>query len=125
MDIKFLKDFKFTANFTLDNVYRHDTNYQNNEYGYGAQVNGWIQKYSKHAFQYNTQQLLNYNKNVNDIHAIDVMIGHEFSKTDDNSIEAYKHPRAGQRYHSRRQRIYFVAQYHRAGGLLHACELYL
>jgi len=34
--------------------------------------------------------LLNYNKNVNDIHAIDVMIGHEFSKTDDNSIEAYK-----------------------------------
>ncbi len=67
VDIKFLKDFKFTANFTLDNVYRHDTNYQNNEYGYGAQVNGWIQKYSKHAFQYNTQQLLNYNKNVNDI----------------------------------------------------------
>ncbi len=90
VDIKFLKDFKFTANFTLDNVYRHDTNYQNNEYGYGTQINGWIQKYSNHAFQYNTQQLLNYNKNVNDIHAIDVMIGHEFSKTDDNSIEAYK-----------------------------------
>ena len=90
VDIKFLKDFKFTANFTLDNIYRHDTSYQNNEYGYGTQINGFIAKASNHAFQYNTQQLLNYNKTVSDIHAIDVMIGHEFSKTDNSTIEVYK-----------------------------------
>ncbi len=90
VDITFLKDFKFTANFTLDNVYRKDTGYQNNEYGYGTQTNGWIAKSSYNTFQYNTQQLLSYTKSVNDIHDIDVMIGHEFSKTDDSSLEAYK-----------------------------------
>ena len=46
VDINFLKDFKFTANVTMDNVYTHLTNFQNNEEGYAAQegVNGWIGK---------------------------------------------------------------------------------
>ena len=90
-EITFLKDFKFTTNFTLDNVYRMDTYYQNNEWGYAADpdMNGFVQKYVNHYYSYNTQQLLNYTKKVND-HSIDAMVGHEFSKTDSRTVEAYK-----------------------------------
>lgn len=90
VDITFLKDFKFTANFTLDNVYNYTTYFQNNEYGYGANQNGFVQKSVSHYNSYNTQQMLSYTKSINDLHDIDVMIGHEFNKTDNNSLAAYK-----------------------------------
>lgn len=90
VDITFLKDFKFTANFTLDNVYNYTTYFQNNEYGYGVSQNGFVQKSVSHYASYNTQQMLSYNKSINDLHDINVMIGHEFSKTDNNSLSAYK-----------------------------------
>ena len=90
VDITFLKDFKFTANFTLDNVYNYFTYFQNNEYGYGANQNGFVQKSVTHYNSYNTQQMLSYTKSINDLHDIDVMIGHEFNKTDNNSLAAYK-----------------------------------
>lgn len=90
VDITFLKDFKFTANFTLDNVYNYSTYFQNNEYGYGTNLNGFVQKEVSNYMSYNTQQMLNYNKTVNDVHDIDVMIGHEFNKTDNNALSAYK-----------------------------------
>ena len=90
VDITFLKDFKFTANFTLDNVYNYTTYFQNNEYGYGANQNGFVQKSVTHYNSYNTQQMLSYTKSINDLHDIDVMIGHEFNKTDNNSLAAYK-----------------------------------
>ena len=90
VDITFLKDFKFTANFTLDNVYNYTTYFQNNEYGYGTSLNGLVQKSVSHYNSYNTQQMLNYKKSINDLHNVDVMIGHEFNKTDNNSLAAYK-----------------------------------
>ena len=90
VDITFLKDFKFTANFTLDNVYNYTTYYQNNQYGYGTSINGFVQKSVSHYNSYNTQQMLNYKKSINDLHNVDVMIGHEFNKTDNNSLAAYK-----------------------------------
>ena len=90
VDITFLKDFKFTANFTLDNVYNYTTYFQNNEYGYGTNLNGFVQKSVSHYNSYNTQQMLNYKKSINDLHNVDVMIGHEFNKTDNNSLAAYK-----------------------------------
>ena len=90
VDITFLKDFKFTANFTLDNVYNYTTYFQNNEYGYGTFLNGFVQKSVSHYNSYNTQQMLNYKKSINDLHNVDVMIGHEFNKTDNNSLAAYK-----------------------------------
>ena len=90
VDITFLKDFKFTANFTLDNVYNYTTYFQNNEYGYGTNLNGFVQKSVSHYSSYNTQQMLNYKKSINDLHNVDVMIGHEFNKTDNNSLSAYK-----------------------------------
>ncbi len=90
VDITFLKDFKFTANFTLDNVYNYTTYFQNNEYGYGTNLNGFVQKSVSHYNSYNTQQMLNYKKSINDLHNVDVMIGHEFNKIDKNSLDAYK-----------------------------------
>ncbi len=91
IDITFLKDFKFTANFTMDNVYDRTTFFQNNEYGIGAlpENNGFVQKYAGFYTSYNTQQMLNYNKSINDLHNVDVMIGHEFNRTDNNDINAY------------------------------------
>ena len=91
-EIVFLKDFKFTANFTLDNIYRMDTFYTNNEYGSGSNpaYNGIVEKYNQNYTSYNTQQMLAYNKTVGDVHHIDVLVGHEFSKTDQRTVNAYK-----------------------------------
>lgn len=91
-EIVFLKDFKFTANFTLDNVYRMDTFYYNNEYGTAATStnNGLVEKYNDNYFSYNTQQMLNWNKTIKEHHNFDVLIGHEFGKTDQRVVDAYK-----------------------------------
>lgn len=91
-EIVFLKDFKFTTNFTMDNVYRVDTSFANNEYGTGTDpaYNGIVQKISNNYFSYNTQQMLNYTKNIGDKHQIDALIGHEYNKTKEGSIAAYK-----------------------------------
>lgn len=91
-DVVFLKDFKFTANFTLDNVYRLDTQYSNNEYGTGAQevYNGIIEKDVQNYTSYNTQQMLNWHKSFQNVHNFDVVIGHEFGKTDERVVQAYK-----------------------------------
>lgn len=93
VDITFLKDFKFTANFTMDNVYDRTTFFQNNEYGIGAlpENNGFVQKYAGFYTSYNTQQMLSYSKSINDMHDINVMIGHEFNRVDDNTINAYNY----------------------------------
>jgi len=93
IDITFLKDFKFTANFTMDNVYDRTTLFQNNEYGIAAlpENNGLVQKYAGFYTSYNTQQMLNYNKSINDLHNVDVMIGHEFNRIDKNEINAYNY----------------------------------
>ena len=93
IDITFLKDFKFTANFTMDNVYDRTTFFQNNEYGIGAlpENNGLVQKYAGFYTSYNTQQMLNYKKSINELHNVDVMIGHEFNRTDNNEINAYNY----------------------------------
>lgn len=91
-EVVFLKDFKFTANFTLDNVYRMDTFYYNNEYGTAATStnNGLVEKYNNNYFSYNTQQMLNWNKTIKENHNFDVLIGHEFGKTDTRVVDAYK-----------------------------------
>lgn len=91
-DVVFLRDFKFTANFTLDNIYRLDTHYSNNEYGTAAQsiYNGLVEKVNQHYTSYNTQQMLNWHRSFQKVHNFDVVIGHEFGKTDERAMDAYK-----------------------------------
>ena len=92
VDITFLKDFKFTANITLDNVYAASTYYSNNEYGSAADPswNGIVEKVMNNYMSLNTQQMLSYHKKINKIHVVDAMIGHEFSKDEDVTVDAYK-----------------------------------
>ena len=92
VDITFLKNFKFTANFTLDNVYGNNTYYSNNEYGSGSKpaYNGIVEKSTSVYTSFNSQQLLSYNKVVNDVHSINAMVGHEFNKNVSEGMSAYK-----------------------------------
>ena len=91
-DVTFLKHFKFTANFTLDNVYNTNTYYSNNEYGTAAQptYNGIVEKIVNNYGSYNTQQILNYANSISGKHNVDVLIGHEFNKSKQEVIDAYK-----------------------------------
>jgi TonB-linked outer membrane protein, SusC/RagA family/TonB-dependent outer membrane receptor, SusC/RagA subfamily, signature region len=91
-EVTFLKDFRFRANFTLDNVYRLSTFYRNNEYG-GASIpttNGTVEKQSNNYFSYNTQQTLMWAKTLNEKHHLDVTLSHEFTKTNTSNVAAYK-----------------------------------
>ncbi|MCH5335760.1 MAG: TonB-dependent receptor, partial [Alistipes sp.] len=91
-DVVFLKDFKFTANFTVDNIYRMDTYFSNNEYGTaaGAPYNGIVEKFVDNYMSYNTQQMLNYHKKIGGLHTVDAIIGHEFSRSRESDLDAYK-----------------------------------
>ncbi|WP_316250685.1 SusC/RagA family TonB-linked outer membrane protein [Parabacteroides acidifaciens] len=76
-EARFLKDFKFTWNSGVNIDESRATNVTNPYYGSYASSNGITSKTHSRSLSYNHQQLLNYNKVVNDVHNIGVMIGHE------------------------------------------------
>lgn len=76
LDIRFLKDFKFTwtSSVTVDET--RQTQYTNPYYGQYATSNGMVSKYHTRNLSYNHQQLLNW-KRAFGLHNVDVMLGHE------------------------------------------------
>lgn len=72
----FLKDFSFTANLSFDRFAEIRTRYGTTETG-AVQGVGAVGKYHMNTGVLNTQQLLNWNKDLDD-HSISVMAGHEF-----------------------------------------------
>ena len=78
-EVKFLKDFTFTTNMSLDRVGEIRTRYWNKETGSSVSEGGALGKVYQNFTVLNTQQLLNYNKEI-DLHHVDVMLGHEFNK---------------------------------------------
>ena len=89
VEIKFLKDFTFTANYSYDFTNRYDTDYYTPTIGDGQSFNG---RGTKGAYNYYTQnfnQLLAYNKIVGD-HNISAKIGHEFYKYSNDIFEGQK-----------------------------------
>ena len=83
-DISFLKDFKLTVNFSMDQHTNRLMKYMNSESGLGDGVGGiGIQKYTQRII--NTQQLLTYNKDVNR-HHVDVLAGHEYNDLDKDQL---------------------------------------
>lgn len=76
-DISFLKDFKFTFNggVTLDET--RSTVIYNPYFGQFAGEEGIVQKGHSRQLEFNTQQILNYTKQI-DSHNINVMVGHEY-----------------------------------------------
>ncbi len=78
-EAKFLNDFTFTANMSLDRVSEIRTRYWNKETGSAVSTSGALGKVYQNYTVLNTQQLLNYNK-VEGPHSINVLVGHEFNK---------------------------------------------
>ena len=76
-DISFLRDFKFTFNagVTLDET--RSTTIKNPYFGQFASEKGLISKGHSRQLEYNSQQILNYTKQI-DRHNINVMVGHEY-----------------------------------------------
>lgn len=72
------KDLVFTLNgsFNLDEA--RFTYYYNPYYGQFDSTGGTIEKAHTRSFNYNLQQLLNYNKVFGDVHNVGVLLGHEY-----------------------------------------------
>lgn len=84
-EVKFLKDFTFTANMSLDRINDVRTRYWNKETGSSVGEGGSLGKVYQNFTVLNAQQLLNYNKQV-DLHNINVMVGHEFNKFNSDNL---------------------------------------
>ena len=88
-DITFLKDFKFTFNagVTLDET--RSTSILNPYFGQYKGEEGLISKGHTRQFEYNTQQILNYTKQIGN-HNVNVMVGHEYYNARSYSISGSK-----------------------------------
>jgi len=75
-EVIFLKDFKFTTNLSVDVSNYLASTYQNTLVGDGAPA-GRANKTNTQTTSYTVNQLLNYNKTLNDRHFIEVLLGHE------------------------------------------------
>ena len=75
-EVRFLKDFKFTWNSSVNLDETRQTAYTNPYYGQYASQNGMLYKYHTRNLSYNHQQLLNW-KHTYGLHNVDVMVGHE------------------------------------------------
>lgn len=78
-DINLTKDLTLTIN---GNVYNYDTRYTYTnspfvDYYTNSSDNGYLSKSSSRTYSYNAQQLLNYNKRINN-HDISALLGHEY-----------------------------------------------
>ena len=77
-DVKFLNDFTFTTNVSVDAAFDNVTRYLNNETG-GAKGVGGLNKQNASNVNLNLQQLLNYSHDF-DKHHVDAMVGHEYNQ---------------------------------------------
>ncbi len=75
-EIRFLRDFKFTTNNSVNIYEQRQTNVTNPFYGQYASSNGIVYKYSTRRIDYTYQQLLNWARQFGD-HNINVLLGHE------------------------------------------------
>ncbi|WP_299230192.1 TonB-dependent receptor [uncultured Bacteroides sp.] len=79
VDIRFLKDFKFTWNSSVFLDETRQTSYTNPYYGQYASQNGIVNKSHTRSLAFNHQQILNWKRSFEN-HNLDVMIGHEAYK---------------------------------------------
>ena len=88
-DISFLRDFKFTFNagVTLDET--RSTDIRNPYFGQFASEEGLVSKGHGRHMEYNTQQILNYTKQIG-AHNLNVMAGHEYYNEKNTSLAAAK-----------------------------------
>ncbi len=75
-EIRFLRDFKFTTNNSINFYEQRSTSVTNPFYGAYASSNGIVSKASSRRIDYTYQQLLNWARQFGD-HNINILIGHE------------------------------------------------
>lgn len=76
VEVRFLKDFKFSSTNSVYVDEMRQTNITNPYYGQYASANGTVYKYHTRQLSYNYQQLLNYKKTFG-VHNVEAMLGHE------------------------------------------------
>ena len=91
LDLYLAKGLTFTANgtYTLDET--RGTYMYNKYYGQFDTTGGTVEKYHQRIFNFNTQQLLNYNFSIRDKNNFNVLLGHEYSKDRTYLLSATKH----------------------------------
>ncbi|MFD1188507.1 SusC/RagA family TonB-linked outer membrane protein [Pontibacter rugosus] len=75
-EVKFLQDFKFTTNISVDVSNYLASEFDNNRVGDGAPA-GRASRTSSNATTANVNQLLNYSTTFNNRHFVDALVGHE------------------------------------------------
>ena len=88
-DISFLKDFKFTFNAGVTVDETRSTSIMNPYFGQYKSEEGLIGKGHSRQLEYNTQQILNYTKQIG-AHNLNVMVGHEYYNARSYSLSASK-----------------------------------
>jgi TonB-linked SusC/RagA family outer membrane protein len=89
VEAKFLKDFTFTANVAYDIFNINYNEYTNPTVGNGASYGGIGSRYAQRYAALNTNQLLNYSKEIGK-HKIDVLLGHEIKSDELTYLEGTK-----------------------------------
>ena len=88
VEIRFLKDFKFTSNNNVNLIETRGTSVTNPYYGQYAAQNGIVSKGHTRGTDYTFQQLLNWNHRFNNLHDVTILVGHEYYKTITESLSA-------------------------------------
>ena len=91
-EVDFLKYFKFRLNFNMDEYNFRRLKYMNSIAGRGAPQGG-MSLWTFFRRTINTQQLLTYSQDINKVHHVDAMAGHEYedlNKKDVNFGSAYE-----------------------------------
>ena len=78
-DFTFMPGLVFTVNATANLDETRGTYVYNPYYGQFDTTGGTVEKYHSRSYDYNLQQLLNYNATINNVHNIGVMLGHEYT----------------------------------------------
>lgn len=90
VELKFLKDFKFTFNIGTGVDGARHTSMNNMYYGQFATNGGTLYKGHERQFYINMQQLLSYNRTFSRLHNVDVLLGHETYSRNTTSVSGYK-----------------------------------
>lgn len=89
-EVKFLKDFTFTANVSIDNFNSREVAFQTPIGGDAANVGGRGSVESQRYYVMNANQLLNWNHTFNKTHNFEVLLGHETKHDRVESVSASK-----------------------------------
>lgn len=77
LEAKFLKNFTFRTLFSTTYYNQNSTGYTNPFYGSGEPFNGSISKSNINQLDYTFNQVLTWNKTINQYHGLDFLVAHE------------------------------------------------